>query len=210
MTMAPAPPACWASPTPTPRARPRASGPSAASSFLWNGGEEKGLWGSQYFTEFPPIDLTQSGGRPEHGHDRPHQESEFGGSQPAARAGQSGRGAADRPEHQQRRSGEHHRHRQRQLPEAEDQPFLRRDRSGCHARQPGPATQRPAHFLPQRPLQFRQDGNPDRVLHHRAARGLSPSHGHAGEDRLQGDAADREDRGRGGLGTGERAGTARS
>lgn len=27
--------------------------------FLWNGGEEKGLLGSQYFTEFPPIDLTK-------------------------------------------------------------------------------------------------------------------------------------------------------
>jgi Zn-dependent M28 family amino/carboxypeptidase len=26
--------------------------------FLWNGGEEKGLWGSQYFAEFPPVDLT--------------------------------------------------------------------------------------------------------------------------------------------------------
>ena len=27
--------------------------------FLWNGGEEKGLWGSQYFAEFPPLDLTK-------------------------------------------------------------------------------------------------------------------------------------------------------
>ncbi|HXT86899.1 MAG TPA: M28 family peptidase [Verrucomicrobiae bacterium] len=27
--------------------------------FLWNAGEEKGLWGSRYFTEFPPIDLTK-------------------------------------------------------------------------------------------------------------------------------------------------------
>jgi Zn-dependent M28 family amino/carboxypeptidase len=25
--------------------------------FLWNAGEEKGLWGSQYFNEYPPIDL---------------------------------------------------------------------------------------------------------------------------------------------------------
>jgi hypothetical protein len=25
--------------------------------FLWNAGEEKGLWGSQYFSEFPPVDL---------------------------------------------------------------------------------------------------------------------------------------------------------
>ncbi len=27
--------------------------------FLWNGGEEKGLWGSQYFAEFPPVDVTK-------------------------------------------------------------------------------------------------------------------------------------------------------
>jgi Peptidase family M28 len=27
--------------------------------FLWNGGEEKGLWGSQYFAEFPPVDLSK-------------------------------------------------------------------------------------------------------------------------------------------------------
>ena len=27
--------------------------------FLWNGGEEKGLWGSRYFNQFPPIDLTK-------------------------------------------------------------------------------------------------------------------------------------------------------
>jgi hypothetical protein len=27
--------------------------------FLWNGGEEKGLWGSRYFNQFPPVDLTK-------------------------------------------------------------------------------------------------------------------------------------------------------
>jgi Zn-dependent M28 family amino/carboxypeptidase len=27
--------------------------------FLWNMGEEKGLWGSQYFNEFPPIDISK-------------------------------------------------------------------------------------------------------------------------------------------------------
>jgi len=31
--------------------------PKRSIVFLWNGGEERGLWGSQYFTEFPPIDL---------------------------------------------------------------------------------------------------------------------------------------------------------
>jgi hypothetical protein len=33
--------------------------PKRTMIFLWNGGEEKGLWGSRYFTEFPPIDLTK-------------------------------------------------------------------------------------------------------------------------------------------------------
>jgi Zn-dependent M28 family amino/carboxypeptidase len=27
--------------------------------FLWNAGEERGLWGSQYFAQFPPIDITK-------------------------------------------------------------------------------------------------------------------------------------------------------
>ena len=31
--------------------------PKRSIIFLWNGGEEKGLLGSQYFAEFPPIDL---------------------------------------------------------------------------------------------------------------------------------------------------------
>jgi hypothetical protein len=30
--------------------------PKRSIVFLWMGGEEKGLWGSQYFVEFPPID----------------------------------------------------------------------------------------------------------------------------------------------------------
>jgi len=33
--------------------------PKRSIIFLWVGGEEKGLLGSQYFTEFPPIDLTK-------------------------------------------------------------------------------------------------------------------------------------------------------
>jgi Zn-dependent M28 family amino/carboxypeptidase len=33
--------------------------PDRSVLFLWNGGEEKGLWGSQYFAEFPPIDLSK-------------------------------------------------------------------------------------------------------------------------------------------------------
>jgi Zn-dependent M28 family amino/carboxypeptidase len=27
--------------------------------FLWMAGEEKGLWGSQYFNQFPPVDITK-------------------------------------------------------------------------------------------------------------------------------------------------------
>lgn len=27
--------------------------------FLWNAGEEKGLWGSQYFNEYPPVDISK-------------------------------------------------------------------------------------------------------------------------------------------------------
>jgi Zn-dependent M28 family amino/carboxypeptidase len=33
--------------------------PKRSILFLWNGGEERGLWGSEYFNEFPPIDLTK-------------------------------------------------------------------------------------------------------------------------------------------------------
>jgi hypothetical protein len=32
--------------------------PKRSILFLWNGGEEKGLLGSQYFTQFPPVDLS--------------------------------------------------------------------------------------------------------------------------------------------------------
>ncbi len=33
--------------------------PDRSIIFLWNAGEEKGLWGSQYFAEFPPVDPTK-------------------------------------------------------------------------------------------------------------------------------------------------------
>src|SRR5262249_10159218 len=33
--------------------------PKRSIVFLWNGGEEKGLLGSQYFNQFPPIDLSK-------------------------------------------------------------------------------------------------------------------------------------------------------
>ena len=33
--------------------------PKRSIIFLWNAGEEKGLWGSRYFTEFPPVDLSK-------------------------------------------------------------------------------------------------------------------------------------------------------
>lgn len=33
--------------------------PERSIIFLWNAGEEKGLWGSQYFSEFPPVDISK-------------------------------------------------------------------------------------------------------------------------------------------------------
>lgn len=33
--------------------------PKRTMVFLWNAGEEKGLWGSQYFAEYPPIDISK-------------------------------------------------------------------------------------------------------------------------------------------------------
>ena len=33
--------------------------PARSIIFLWNAGEEKGLWGSQYFAEYPPVDPTK-------------------------------------------------------------------------------------------------------------------------------------------------------
>jgi hypothetical protein len=33
--------------------------PERSVIFLWNAGEEKGLWGSQYFAEYPPVDITK-------------------------------------------------------------------------------------------------------------------------------------------------------
>jgi hypothetical protein len=33
--------------------------PARSIIFLWNAGEEKGLWGSQYFAQYPPVDPTK-------------------------------------------------------------------------------------------------------------------------------------------------------
>ncbi|HEY1495519.1 MAG TPA: M28 family peptidase, partial [Candidatus Solibacter sp.] len=33
--------------------------PKRSMIFLWMAGEEKGLWGSQYFNEYPPVDITK-------------------------------------------------------------------------------------------------------------------------------------------------------
>jgi Zn-dependent M28 family amino/carboxypeptidase len=33
--------------------------PKRTMIFLWMAGEEKGLWGSQYFNQFPPVDITK-------------------------------------------------------------------------------------------------------------------------------------------------------
>ena len=45
--------------------------PKRTMVFLWVAGEEKGLWGSQYFNQFPPIDIKKVVAEPQHGHDRP-------------------------------------------------------------------------------------------------------------------------------------------
>ena len=76
--------------------------PKRSIIFLWNGGEETRPVGFAVFHRVPAYRPQQSGGRPEHGHDRPHQEPQFGGPQSDARAGGSGRGFADRPEHLER------------------------------------------------------------------------------------------------------------
>ena len=33
--------------------------PKRSVLFVWHGGEEKGLWGSRYFTEYPTVPLDQ-------------------------------------------------------------------------------------------------------------------------------------------------------
>ena len=33
--------------------------PARTIIFLWNAGEEKGLWGSQYFSQYPPVDMSK-------------------------------------------------------------------------------------------------------------------------------------------------------
>jgi Zn-dependent M28 family amino/carboxypeptidase len=33
--------------------------PDRSIIFLWNAGEEKGLWGSQYFNQYPPVDISK-------------------------------------------------------------------------------------------------------------------------------------------------------
>ena len=42
-----------------PRAPRKGMRPNRSIIFLWNAGEEKGLWGSQYFNEYPPVDLSK-------------------------------------------------------------------------------------------------------------------------------------------------------
>ena len=177
--------------------------PKRSIIFLWVGGEEKGLWGSQYFTEFPPIDLSKVVADLNMDMIGRSRNANSVDSDPTHVLVNPGEVLVIGPRYQQRRSGPDHRHRQRGVSKAHHQSLLRRDGSGCHPRQFGTATAGPAHLLPQRSLQFRQDGNSDCIFHNRFARGLSPPHGHAGQDRLPGAAVDCEDRGRGRMGIGE-------
>ena len=108
--MAPVPRACSAIAHAYAEGAAKGIRPKRSIIFLWNGGEEKGLWGSQYFTEFPPVDLTQSRGRSEYGHDRPHQESRLlVDPDPTHVLVNPGEVLRDRPQYQQRRSGKNHR-----------------------------------------------------------------------------------------------------
>ena len=103
--------------------------PKRSILFLWNGGEEKSYAGSRYFVQFPPIDLSKVVaflhmdmiGRTKNptsvDTDKTHVLVD------------RGRDPADRSQHQQRRPGKDHRNRQRQLPEVEAEPLLRRHTS---------------------------------------------------------------------------------
>src|ERR1017187_9629996 len=204
-TMAPVAPACWPWRGLTRKAPPRAYGPSAASSSRgWPAKRRDGGARNTYGISIHRSD--EGGGQPEYGHDRAHQGTGFHRFRRHPRAGEPGRDSAGGSEHLERRSGEDHRDRERELSENDAQSLLRCDGARRDARQSGAATQGTAHLLSQRPLQLRQDGHPHRFLYDGAAPGLSPGHGHAGQDRLQTDAGGVEDDGRGGVGAGHAGG----
>ncbi len=197
---------CWRSRTLTPRARPRASGRSAAIIFLWNGGEEKGLLGSQYFAEFPPVDITKVVadlnmdmiGRtknansvdiePTHVLVKPGEMLMIGPNISSDDLGKT----IDTVNASYQKLKINHFYDVTAPDETHDNL--------------GPQPQRAADLLSQRSLQFRQGGRADRVLHDRAARGLSPSTDTPEKIDYKEDADRVEDGGGGGLGTGEPGG----
>ncbi len=92
--------------------------PKRSIVFAWLAGEEKGLWGSQYFTEYPFLDLTKIVA------DRAHQRTGLHRSGHDSRSGESGRDPGGGSEYFKRRSGEDHRDGERQLSENDAEPFL--------------------------------------------------------------------------------------
>ena len=151
--------------------------------FLWVAGEEKGLWGSRYFNQFPPVDITKvvanlnmdMVGRsktpgyvdpPSYKLAEPNEVFVVG---PRIASADLGRTVAD----------VNSRYLKMKINDFYDTvvPDDTHDNLG-----PGTSGQ---DLLPQRPLQFREDGDPDCVLLRRPPFRLSPRDRQRGEDRLR-------------------------
>ena len=63
--------------------------PARSIIFLWNAGEEKGLWGSQYFNRISVYRFEQGRGESEYRHDRADEDSGLEGYRQDARAGRT-------------------------------------------------------------------------------------------------------------------------
>jgi hypothetical protein len=154
--------------------------PKRSVIFLWNAGEEKGLWGSQYFNQFPFLDLTKVVadlnidmiGRTQNpnsvDNDTSHRLVKHGDVMVVGPNISS-------DDMEKTIETVNASYQKLGLDHFYDTVAPDKDHDNIG----------PGNFLSQRPLQFREDGNSNRVLHHRIARGLSPSDGHAGKDRLQ-------------------------
>ena len=72
--------------------------------FLWNAGEEKGLWGSQYFNEYPPVDPKKIVADLNMDMIGPHQRTRLYRPRQDSRPGQSRRSSPHRPRYVEQRS----------------------------------------------------------------------------------------------------------
>ena len=182
--------------------------PKRTMIFLWVAGEEKGLWGSQYFNQFPPIDITKVvadlnmdmiGRTKTPGYVDPPQyklvePGEVFVVGPDISSTDLGK-VVDAVAAAYKLKINH---------------FYDTTAPDRRPRQPRAAAERPADLLPQRPLQLREERHPDRVLRGRPARRLSPGDRQPGEDRLRQHAGDHEDGVRGRLDGGQQRRRARS